>query len=85
MTHPDIDTLERELASLTADLERATHRQLAILRELEPTGFWAEQGAHSFPHWLSWKIGLAPGAARESRATSSSPTGTARGPTSRPA
>jgi hypothetical protein len=61
----DIDSLERELAELTAHLEVATHRQLAILRALEPTGFWSPQGATSFAHWLSWRIGLAPGAARE--------------------
>src|SRR5919107_919809 len=59
------DSLERELAELTAHLEVATHRQLAILRELEPTGFWVQQHASSFAHWLSWRIGLAPGAARE--------------------
>ena len=64
-TQASIDRLEHELAELTVRLEAATHRQLAILRELEPTGFWAEQGARSFAHWLSWRIGLAPGAARE--------------------
>jgi hypothetical protein len=60
-----IDALERELAELSAHVEVATHRQLAILRELEPTGFWVHQNAQSFAHWLSWRIGLAPGAARE--------------------
>src|SRR5690606_9269005 len=59
------DAMERELALLSTQLEVATHRQLTLLRELEPTGIWYEQGAASFAHWLGWKIGLAPGAARE--------------------
>src|SRR5687767_9709143 len=65
MENRHVDRLEQELAELTTRLESGTHRQLTILRELEPTGFWAEQGASSFAHWLSWRIGLAPGAARE--------------------
>ncbi len=56
----DIDSLEHELADLTAHLEVATHRQLAILRALAPTGFWLHPNASSFAHWLSWRIGLAP-------------------------
>ncbi len=59
------DSLERELAELTAHLEVATHRQLTILRELEPTRLWPDHGAASFAHWLSRRVGLAPGAARE--------------------
>ncbi len=61
----DIDSLEHELADLTAHLEVATHRQLTILRALAPTGFWLNRNAASFAQWLSWRIGLAPGAARE--------------------
>ncbi len=65
MSTKHMDALESELAELSAHLEIATHRQLTILRELEPTGIWVEQRAKSFAHWLSWRIGLAPGAARE--------------------
>ncbi len=61
----DIDSLETELADLTAHVEVATHRQLTILRTLEPTGFWCDRGAASFAHWLGWRLALAPGAARE--------------------
>ncbi|MDQ3036695.1 MAG: HNH endonuclease [Myxococcota bacterium] len=57
--------MESELAELSAHLEAATHRQLSLIRELEPAGIWALHGARSFAGWLSWRIGLAPGAARE--------------------
>ncbi|MDQ3037670.1 MAG: HNH endonuclease [Myxococcota bacterium] len=57
--------MESELAELSAHLEAATHRQLSLIRDLEPTGIWALHGARSFAGWLSWRIGLAPGAARE--------------------
>jgi hypothetical protein len=59
------EAMESELAELSAHLEAATHRQLTLIRELEPTMLWAARGATSYAGWLSWRIGLAPGAARE--------------------
>lgn len=59
------EALESELALLSAELEAATHRQLTLIRELEPTQLWAVHGATSYTAWLGWRIGLAPAAARE--------------------
>ena len=66
-TQASIDRLEHELAALTVRLEAATHRQLAILRELEPTGFWAEQGARSFAQRRQQECSLAEVAHRSER------------------
>ena len=60
-----IDRLESELATLCAQLDSATHRQLTLIREIDALEGWAVTGARSFAHWLSWRVGLALGAARE--------------------
>jgi hypothetical protein len=59
------DAWESELAELSAHIESATWRQLTLIRLIEPTGRWATDGATSYPAWLSWRIGLGSGAARE--------------------
>lgn len=61
----EADDIERELATLAAHLDAATHRMLALVRRFDELGAWAAGGARSCAHWLSWRIGLAPGAARE--------------------
>ncbi len=61
----EAEALESELALLSAELEAATHRQLTLIRELEPTQLWASHGATSYTAWLGWRIGLAPAAARD--------------------
>ena len=60
-----IDQLESELATLCAQLDSATHRQLTLIREIDALEGWRGTGARSFAHWLSWRVGLAMGAARE--------------------
>ena len=60
-----VEAWESELAELSAHLEHATWRQLTLIRQLEPTMLWAIHGATSYAVWLSWRIGLAPHAARE--------------------
>ena len=61
----EADDVERELATLAAHLDAATHRMLALVRRFDELGAWAVAGARSCAHWLSWRLGLAPGAARE--------------------
>src|SRR5690606_17122969 len=56
---------ESELATLTAHLDAATHRQLTLIRIIDVSERWAKQGAKSCAHWLSWRVGIALGAARE--------------------
>lgn len=60
-----LDATEAELAELSAHLDAATHRQLTLIRILDASEHWARRGAKSCAHWLSWRIGLDPGAARE--------------------
>ena len=60
-----LDRIESELATLSAQLDAATHRQLTLIREYDALEGWAETGALSCAHWLSWRVGLALGAARE--------------------
>jgi uncharacterized protein DUF222/HNH endonuclease len=61
----DTDRLGDEIAELAAHLDAATHRLLALIRQFDEAGGWADQGALSCAHWLSWRIGLELGAARE--------------------
>ena len=43
----------------------ATHRMLTCIRDFDAAEGWHRQGAQSCAHWLTWRIGLNPGAARE--------------------
>jgi hypothetical protein len=64
-SHRKAAELDEELAALCAHIEAATHRQLELIAELETRGIWTDHGATSYAAWLSWRIGLAPGVARE--------------------
>ena len=66
-TPPHIVELEQlgdQIAELAAHLDAATARLLDLIREFDERGGWGN-GFMSCAHWLSWRIGLAPGAARE--------------------
>ncbi|HEV8324321.1 MAG TPA: DUF222 domain-containing protein [Myxococcota bacterium] len=63
-THP-LDALGDEIAALAGQIETARHALLTRIRAFDESGGWARQGALSCAHWLGWRIGLAPGAARE--------------------
>src|SRR5215510_13398332 len=43
----------------------ATHRFLTLVARFDEAGVWADQGARTCAHWLSWRVGLDLGAARE--------------------
>jgi hypothetical protein len=53
-----------EIAELSAHLEAASFRLLTLIREFDARGGWGN-GFLSRAHWLSWRIGLDLGAARE--------------------
>src|SRR5947209_11823743 len=59
-----LDRLGDEIAELSADLDAATARLLDLIREFDARGGW-NTGFRSCAAWLSWRVGLDPGAARE--------------------
>jgi hypothetical protein len=61
---PGIDRLGDEIAELSAHLDAATARLLELIREFDARGGWGN-GFRSCAHWLSWRVGLDLGAARE--------------------
>ena len=61
----DPASAEEELATLSAHLDAATYRQLVLIRLLDECGRWVAAGATSCAAWLSYRIGLDIGAARE--------------------
>jgi hypothetical protein len=65
LSRADISRLADELADTAAHLDAATHRLLTQMRAFDLAQGWAFQGALSCPHWLSWRIGMTLGAARE--------------------
>src|SRR6266700_6545405 len=69
VTDPDpstlsLDRLGDEIAELSAHLEAATARLLDLIREFDARAGW-NNGFRSCAAWLSWRVGYAPGAARE--------------------
>jgi Domain of unknown function (DUF222) len=60
----ELDSLGDEIAELSAHLEAATARLLDLIREFDARGGWSN-GFRSCADWLSWRVGLDPGAARE--------------------
>ena len=60
----DLDRLGDEIAELAAHLDAASARLLDLIREFDARGGW-NTGFRSCAAWLTWRIGLAPGAARE--------------------
>src|SRR5438876_363787 len=60
----DLERLGDEIAVLSAHLDAATARLLDLIREFDARGGWGN-GFRSCAGWLSWRVGFAPGAARE--------------------
>src|SRR5436190_10296522 len=63
-THSDLDRLGDEIAEMSAHLEAATARLLDRIREFDAREGW-NTGFRSCAAWLSWRVGLDLGAARE--------------------
>src|ERR671910_2799429 len=64
MDSRDLERLGDQIAELAAHLDAATARLLDLIREFDAREGW-NSGFRSCADWLSWRIGLAPGAARE--------------------
>src|SRR5256712_10390007 len=60
----EMDRLGDEIAELSAHLDAATGRLLDRIREFDASGGW-NNGFRNCAEWLSWRVGLDPGAARE--------------------
>src|SRR6266545_6379980 len=62
--YAQLDQLGDEIAVLSAHLDAATARLLDLIRAFDARGGW-NTGFRSCAAWLSWRVGLDPGAARE--------------------
>ena len=60
----ELDRLGDEIAELCAHLDAATARLLELIREFDARGGW-NTGFRSCAAWLSWRVGLDLGAARQ--------------------
>jgi hypothetical protein len=60
----ELDRLGDEIAELAAHLTAATARFLDLIREFDARGGWSH-GFRSCAAWLTWRVGLDPGAARQ--------------------
>jgi len=66
--HPEVEALERlgdEIAVLSAHISVATARLLDLIRDFDARGGWGHAGARSCAEWLSWRVAMNIGAARE--------------------
>jgi hypothetical protein len=61
----EVMALGEAIAETAAILDAVTHRFLAQLRAFDRAGGWERTGALSCAHWLSWRVGMDLGAARE--------------------
>ena len=59
----ELERLGDRIAELSARIQAATYDLLVLIREFDARTGWS--GCTSCAHWLSWRTGLAPGAARE--------------------
>ena len=59
------EVLADRIAETAAHASITKHSLLKLIAEFDAMDGWSRQGAMSCAHWLSWRIGLAPGAARE--------------------
>jgi len=64
MDNQDLEQLGDRIAELSAHLDAATARLLDLIREFDAREGWSN-GFRSCAHWLSWRVGLDLGAARE--------------------
>jgi len=60
----ELERLGDDIAELSAQVEAATARLLDLIREFDARGGWGN-GFRSCAAWLSWRVGLDLGAARE--------------------
>ncbi len=58
------ERMGEEIAALAARIDAATYELLVLIRKFDEDEGWS-CGFLTCAHWLTWRIGLAPGAARE--------------------
>ena len=58
------ERLGERIATLAARIDAATYQLLVLIRAFDEQEGWSN-GFASCAHWLTWRIGLAPNAARE--------------------
>lgn len=59
------EALADQIAELSAYMHAAEHRLLELILEFDVREGWGDAGFRSCAQWLSWRTGVAPGAARE--------------------
>jgi len=59
------EALGNEIAELAAHLNAAKSRLIALIGEFDASEGWADEGCLTCAHWLTWKCGVSPNAARE--------------------
>ena len=59
------ELLERKIAELGGHINAATARWLGLVGEFDRREAWADWGCRSCTHWLSYRCGVSPAAARE--------------------
>ena len=64
-TNLDAEKLSAEITELCSYIYAAESRFLALIREFDEKGYWAQQGLCSCAHWLNLKCGIGMNAARE--------------------
>ena len=59
------EALEAALCTHAAHIAAAECRFVLMVAEVDRRGIWADQGAQTCAHWLSWRCGLSVGVGRE--------------------
>jgi len=59
------EALGNEIAELSAHLNAAKSRLIALIGEFDASEGWGDEGCLTCAHWLNWKCGVSPQAARE--------------------
>lgn len=61
----DEDEAKAELREIQGNINSQQHRKLEILSSIEKSGSWVEPGFLTFPHYVSFNLGVTPYAARK--------------------
>lgn len=65
LSYDESEVLANEIATISSQIDAAIHRLLTCIRRFDEGQGWGDTGALSCAHWLTWRIGLGVGAARE--------------------
>ena len=65
MPSSSLEVLEHQITELSAHIHAANYRLLCMIAEYDRREGWRHWGIRSCAHWLSWKCGIGPVAARD--------------------